>query len=82
MAVLQCEVEADFLKPRIEWEDSDGNILPAEEPHITRIKSHYSITVQVVVTKTNNYHCVAEQEEISHEMEAETYVFVLDELGE
>ncbi|XP_026204943.1 butyrophilin subfamily 1 member A1-like isoform X2 [Anabas testudineus] len=82
MAVLQCEVEADFLKPRIEWEDSDGNILPAEEPHITRIKSHYSITVQVVVTKTNNYHCVAEQEEISHEMKAETYVFVLDELDE
>ncbi|XP_067427946.1 uncharacterized protein [Thunnus thynnus] len=75
-ALLQCEVQGAFSKPKSHWEDSDGNILPAEEPHVIQRGSSYDVILNINVTKTGRYRCVATQEEINHQIYAETYVYI------
>ena len=70
-ALLQCEVRGAFPKPKLHWQDGAGNILQAEEPKVTE---RGDIILQTTVTKTDNYRCVATQEEINHQIYAETYV--------
>uniref|UniRef100_A0A3P9D2H1 Ig-like domain-containing protein n=1 Tax=Maylandia zebra TaxID=106582 RepID=A0A3P9D2H1_9CICH len=67
-ARLKCEVRGASPKPKVEWRDSDGNILPAEEPQVSRTGERYDITLLTTVTRTNisPFHCVATQEEIGH----------------
>lgn len=79
-AVLQCEVEGDFLKPRIDWKDSSGNILPATKPEVSETEGHFSIILKTTVTKTDSYSCVVTQEEIGHQKIETTYVFISGEL--
>ncbi|XP_035858123.1 uncharacterized protein LOC116052810 [Sander lucioperca] len=75
-ALLQCEVRRAAPKPRVEWKDSAGNTLPAEEPQTSERGGSYYITLITTVTKTDNYSCVVTQEEISHQTHAETFVLI------
>nr|XP_024656301.1 butyrophilin-like protein 1 isoform X2 [Maylandia zebra] len=75
-AWLKCEVRGASPKPKVEWRDSDGNILPAEEPQVSYKGDHYYITLLTTVTRTNTniFHCVATQEEIGHKTKDKLYV--------
>ncbi|XP_056258754.1 butyrophilin-like protein 1 isoform X2 [Seriola aureovittata] len=73
-ALLQCEVHGASPKPDVQWQDSDGKTLPAEEPQVSERGGSYDIILQTTVTKTDTYRCVATQEEIRHQVHAETYV--------
>ncbi|XP_044039833.1 V-set domain-containing T-cell activation inhibitor 1-like isoform X6 [Siniperca chuatsi] len=70
--LLQCDVRGAFPQPKLQWQDSDGNILRAEEPQVSERGDHYDITLQTAVTKTktNCFHCVVEQEDIGHKISA------------
>lgn len=76
LALLQCEVRGAFPKPKLHWQDSDGKKLPAEEPKETERGGRYDVILQINVTKTDNYRCVATQEEIKHQIYAETHVYI------
>ncbi|CAI5686546.1 unnamed protein product [Oreochromis niloticus] len=81
-ALLKCEVRGASPKLRVEWRDSDGNILPAEEPQVSHTGERYDITLLTTVTRTNSslFHCVATQEEMGHRAADE--IFVPDQLFE
>ncbi|KAM8756457.1 hemicentin-1-like [Acanthopagrus schlegelii] len=70
--VLQCKVVGASPKPKVEWKDSSGNILQAEEPQVTERGGRYDIVLRAAVTKTDTFRCVVTQEEISHQIYAET----------
>ncbi|XP_072237654.1 cell adhesion molecule 3-like isoform X1 [Leuresthes tenuis] len=73
-ALLQCAVRGASPKPKVFWQDSAGNVLPAKEPEITERGDSYDIILQITVTKTDKYRCVATQEEINHQIHGEDYV--------
>ncbi|XP_073323610.1 CD276 antigen homolog [Pagrus major] len=73
-SLLQCEVLEASPKPKVEWQDSTGNILPAEEPQVSERGGSYYVTLNTTVTKTGHYRCVATQEDINHQIYSETYV--------
>ncbi|XP_049893674.1 CD276 antigen-like [Epinephelus moara] len=75
---LQCEVHGASPKPKAEWKDSDGNILPAEETQVTDRGGSYDIILQTTVTETDRYRCVVTQEEINHQIHAEISVDITD----
>ncbi|XP_038552528.1 butyrophilin-like protein 1 isoform X2 [Micropterus salmoides] len=79
-ALVQCEVLGAFPKPRVEWQDSAGNKLPAEEPQVSERGGSFYITVNTTVMKTDRYRCVATQEEISHQIHTETYLYIGEKL--
>ncbi|XP_045932012.1 butyrophilin subfamily 3 member A3-like isoform X2 [Micropterus dolomieu] len=81
-ALLQCEVLGASPKPRVEWQDSAGNKLPAEEPQVSERGGSFYIILQTTVMKTDNYRCVATQEEIRHQIYTEIYVFICEKLFE
>ena len=78
--VLQGEVRGAFPKPEVHWQDSDGNKLPAEEPQESERRGLYDIILQTTVYKTDNYRCVATQEEINQTTHYETYVYIPGEI--
>ncbi|XP_045899251.1 butyrophilin subfamily 1 member A1-like isoform X2 [Micropterus dolomieu] len=80
VALLQCEILGAFPKPTVEWQDSAGNKLPAEETQVSERGGSFYIILQTTVKKTDNYSCVATQEEIKHQIYAETYVFISEKL--
>ncbi|XP_073324001.1 hemicentin-1-like [Pagrus major] len=73
--LLQCEAHGDPL-PTVEWKDSAGKTLPADERQVSEKGGHSYITVNITVTKTGRYHCVAKQKEINHQISAETSVYI------
>ncbi|XP_038552530.1 butyrophilin-like protein 1 isoform X2 [Micropterus salmoides] len=75
-ALLQCEVLGAFPKPTVEWQDSAANKLLAEEPQVSERGGSFYIILQTTVMKTDRYRCVATQEEIKHQIYAETFVFI------
>ncbi|XP_045932018.1 butyrophilin subfamily 2 member A1-like isoform X1 [Micropterus dolomieu] len=75
-ALLQCEVRGASSKPTVEWQDSAGNKLPAEEPQVSERGGSFYITVNTTVKKTDHYRCVATQEEIKHQIHTETFVYI------
>ncbi|XP_070848535.1 butyrophilin-like protein 10 isoform X2 [Chaetodon trifascialis] len=81
-SLLQCEVQGASPKPKVEWKDSAGNLLPAEELQASSRGDRHYITVLTTVTKTDRVRCVVTQEEIHHQTEAETYVFISGSLCE
>ncbi|XP_036955885.1 selection and upkeep of intraepithelial T-cells protein 3-like [Acanthopagrus latus] len=81
-ALLQCEVRGASPEPKVEWQDSAGNILPAERPQVLESGGSYDVTLNITVTKTDQYRCVATQEELSHQIYAKTFVFISEKLGE
>ncbi|XP_049445811.1 uncharacterized protein LOC125896893 isoform X1 [Epinephelus fuscoguttatus] len=79
---LQCEVQDASPKPKVEWKDSSGNKLPAEEPQVTdRGGGSYDIILQTTVTKTDHYRCVVTQGDINHQTEATIHVYISVERG-
>ncbi|XP_042350390.1 V-set domain containing T-cell activation inhibitor 1-like [Plectropomus leopardus] len=72
--LLQCEVRGASPKPRLQWQDSAGNKLPAEEPQVSYREDHDSITLNINVTKSDRYRCVITQDEIHHQTHEETLV--------
>nr|XP_033482510.1 butyrophilin-like protein 1 [Epinephelus lanceolatus] len=78
---LQCEVHGASPKPKVEWKDSSGNKLPAEELQVTDRGGSYDIILQTTVTKTDYYHCVVTQEEINHQTEAKIHVYISGSTG-
>ncbi|XP_051251073.1 butyrophilin subfamily 2 member A2 isoform X4 [Dicentrarchus labrax] len=81
-ALLQCVVEGASSKPKVEWKNSAGNILPAEEPQVSDRGGRYYVTLLTTVTKTDHYRCVVTQEEIHHQTDSEIYVFINEKLCE
>ncbi|XP_026204948.1 butyrophilin subfamily 2 member A2-like [Anabas testudineus] len=75
-ALLQCLVRGASPKPKLKWQDSSGNILPAEEPQVTENDDSYNVFLQTTVSKTDTYRCVATQEEIYHETDTKTHVYI------
>eukprot|EP00064_Thunnus_orientalis_P025244 superscaffoldBa00012259_g25589 len=73
---MTCEVQGAFPEPKVEWQDSDRNVLPADEPQVSERGGRFYITLQTTVkqTKTNRFYCVAKQENISHMVDAEITV--------
>ncbi len=66
---LQCKVLGVSPKPEVEWKDSSGNIVPADEPKVTERGGSYDVILQAPVTKTDNFRCVVTQKEINHQTE-------------
>ncbi|KAI4799538.1 hypothetical protein KUCAC02_016851, partial [Chaenocephalus aceratus] len=52
------------LKPLLQWTDSSGNMVPAAEPQVSERGGSYDVILNITVTKTDRYQCVASQEEI------------------
>ena len=80
-SLLQCEVRGASPEPKVEWQDSSGNILPAEEPQVSERGGRYYVTIKTTVTKTGSYRCVVTQEELYHQTSAETFVFINGEVS-
>ena len=78
--VLQCEVLGASPKPKVEWKDSSGNILPVKDLKETERGDSYDIVLQTTLTKTDNFRCVVTQEEINHQIYAESYATVNGEI--
>ncbi|XP_060925483.1 butyrophilin-like protein 1 isoform X3 [Limanda limanda] len=76
---LQCSVRGASPKPKVYWQNSVGDIVPAEEPQENEREGRYDIILQTTVTKKDHYRCVSTQEEI--ENLAETFVPVHDAGG-
>ncbi|KAL3059293.1 hypothetical protein OYC64_011254 [Pagothenia borchgrevinki] len=74
--LLRCLVRGAFPKPLLQWQDSSGNMVPAAEPQVSERGGSYEVILQTTVTKTDNYSCVATQEEIYHQIRAQIYVSV------
>ncbi|XP_031698813.1 butyrophilin subfamily 2 member A1-like [Anarrhichthys ocellatus] len=77
-SLLQCEVRGASPKLEVEWQDSDGNKLPAEEPQVTERGGSYDITLNITATKTDRYRCVVEQEDIKRRITSETFGLICE----
>ncbi|KAK2861512.1 hypothetical protein Q5P01_001045 [Channa striata] len=75
-ALLQCLVRGAYPKPKLQWQDHSGNIVPAKEPQVRESGGRYDITLQTTVSKTDYYRCVAIQEEIGHKVYLETHIYI------
>ncbi|XP_069025715.1 butyrophilin subfamily 1 member A1-like isoform X2 [Embiotoca jacksoni] len=76
-ALLECEVEGASPEPVVEWRDGAGNILPAEEPKVTKNQekeNSFNVILQIYVTKSDNYTCVSTQKKIYHQISKKIYV--------
>ncbi|KAF3690383.1 Butyrophilin-like protein 10 Precursor [Channa argus] len=73
---LKCEVRGAFPQPKVQWQDSDGKVLPAEEPQVSERDKRYSVTLITTVTRTttNRFYCVVTQDVIKHRTAADIYV--------
>ena len=70
--MLQCEVLGVSPKPKMEWKDGSGKILPGQNLKETESGGRYNVQLQTTVTKSGTFRCVVTQEEISHQVYAET----------
>ncbi|CAJ1051170.1 butyrophilin subfamily 2 member A2-like isoform X1 [Xyrichtys novacula] len=75
-SVLQCVVGGASPRPKVEWRDSSGQILPAEETGVTGKENSVNIILRTTVTKTGIYSCVVTQEGICHEAIDEVAVLI------
>ncbi|XP_076607558.1 butyrophilin-like protein 1 [Chaetodon auriga] len=60
--LLQCEIEGASPKPKVEWWDSSGEVLPDVEYHVRERGGSYHVTLKALVTRTSFYRCVAVHE--------------------
>ncbi|XP_068438524.1 V-set and immunoglobulin domain-containing protein 1-like [Clinocottus analis] len=81
-SLLQCEVRGASPRPKVRWQDSKGNQLPAEEAQVSERGSSYDITLNITVNKTGRYRCVVEQEDIKHRITSETFVHISEKVYE
>ncbi|XP_067362178.1 butyrophilin-like protein 10 isoform X2 [Channa argus] len=78
--LLKCEVQAAYPQPKVEWQDSDGNVLPAEKPVVSYKGGRYFVTLITTVTKTttSRFYCIVTQEDINHMIEDDIYLPFFD----
>uniref|UniRef100_A0A669B624 Ig-like domain-containing protein n=1 Tax=Oreochromis niloticus TaxID=8128 RepID=A0A669B624_ORENI len=74
--LLQCDVKNAHPKPTVEWQDSNNEIIPSEEPQVSKQGDRFYITLKATVKKSGRYRCVAKQEEINHQAQKEIYVYI------
>ncbi|XP_071397724.1 butyrophilin-like protein 10 isoform X2 [Centroberyx affinis] len=75
--LLKCSTRGASPQPELEWRDSDGNVVPAEKPKISRdSEGRYNIELYAVVTKTktNDFRCIAKQTSIGHMIHDDIHV--------
>ncbi|CAJ1051171.1 butyrophilin subfamily 2 member A2-like isoform X2 [Xyrichtys novacula] len=75
-SVLQCVVGGASPRPKVEWRDSSGQILPAEETEVPGKENSVNIILKTTVTKTGIYSCVVTQEGICHQAIDEVTVHI------
>ncbi|KAJ7992238.1 hypothetical protein DPEC_G00276450 [Dallia pectoralis] len=74
--ILQCEARGLVRKPEMLWLNSDGVILPANEPTLTETEGRYTVRGNVTVQKTDNntFTCRVRQQLMKHTMETQIHV--------
>ncbi|KAF3690420.1 Butyrophilin-like protein 1 Precursor [Channa argus] len=74
--LLQCEVRDAYPKPKVEWQDSDGIVLSAEDPQVSERRGHFNVILRTTVTKTatNCFFCEVKQDDIGHVVNASIIV--------
>ncbi|MED6292129.1 hypothetical protein CHARACLAT_030497, partial [Characodon lateralis] len=75
-ALLRCKVLGASPKPTVVWHDSEGNNVSDREPEVSKEGDHYNIILETKVTKTDNYTCVATQNEHNHQSNDTTSVYI------
>ncbi|XP_026204952.1 butyrophilin-like protein 1 isoform X2 [Anabas testudineus] len=75
-ARLLCEVEGVYPEPIVEWRDSAGNILPAEQTQFLERENRFYVTLQITVNKTDRYRCIVTQKKIYHQIYAEIDLYI------
>ncbi|KAJ0023405.1 hypothetical protein NQD34_003304 [Periophthalmus magnuspinnatus] len=68
--LLRCKVQGR-PKPEVEWRDSAGNLLSAEDKHVTwseDLSGRFYVELELNVTRSDNYTCVVTQREIHHQI--------------
>ncbi|XP_047216108.1 V-set domain-containing T-cell activation inhibitor 1-like isoform X2 [Girardinichthys multiradiatus] len=73
-ALLRCEVLDASPEPTVVWYDSDGNNVSDRKPEVRETGGRYNIILETKVTKTDNYTCVATQNELNHQSNKTTSV--------
>ncbi|CAI5686580.1 unnamed protein product [Oreochromis niloticus] len=71
-ALLQCDVKNAYPEPKVEWQDSDNQIIHSEE-QVSEQGGRFNIILKATVTKTGRYHCVATQGD-NHQAQKEIHV--------
>ncbi|XP_054483419.1 V-set and immunoglobulin domain-containing protein 1-like isoform X2 [Anoplopoma fimbria] len=74
-SLLQCEAHGN-PRPEVEWRNSSGNKLPADEPEFSVRGNISYVKLSITVKETDLYRCVATQENISHQINAEIPVTI------
>lgn len=77
--LLQCEAHGTPL-PTLEWQDSANKTLHAEESQVSVRKGRTYVTLNITVTKTGRYRCVATQKTLSHQISTEIPVSLQGEI--
>ncbi|XP_006809597.1 V-set and immunoglobulin domain-containing protein 1-like [Neolamprologus brichardi] len=73
-ALLKCDVKGASPKPTVEWWDSNNQIIPSDQPHVSEIGNRFYISLNTTVKKDDHYRCVVKQEKIHHQTHTEIYV--------
>uniref|UniRef100_UPI003AB061D9 butyrophilin subfamily 2 member A2-like n=1 Tax=Centroberyx gerrardi TaxID=166262 RepID=UPI003AB061D9 len=75
--LLKCSTRGASPQPELEWQDSDGNVVPADKPQIsTDSEGRYNIDLYAAVTKTetNDFRCIAKQASMGHMIHDDIHV--------
>ncbi|CAI5686572.1 unnamed protein product [Oreochromis niloticus] len=73
-ALLQCDVNGAYPKPTMEWWNSNNQIIPSEEPQVSKKGERFYVTLKTTVKKTDRYRCAATQKDIHHQIYKEINV--------
>ncbi|CAB1442313.1 unnamed protein product [Pleuronectes platessa] len=72
--LLECLVPGAHPEPQVEWQTSDGIVVPAEEPQVSPRGHRFDVLLLTTVKKTNMYRCVVKQEGFGHVIHNELLV--------
>ncbi|XP_056880675.1 butyrophilin-like protein 10 isoform X5 [Takifugu flavidus] len=75
-ALLQCEVKGAHPRPAVQWQDSSGRVLPAQETESEERDGRFYVTVRANVSRSGDYSCVVTQEEFCHQINSTTFVYI------
>ncbi|XP_056879625.1 butyrophilin-like protein 1 isoform X6 [Takifugu flavidus] len=73
-ALLQCDVEGAHPRPAVQWQDSSGRVLPAQETESEERDGRFYVTVRANVSRSDDYSCVVTPKEACRQNEARTLV--------
>ncbi|XP_056880682.1 CD276 antigen-like isoform X11 [Takifugu flavidus] len=80
-ALLQCEVKGAHPRPAVQWQDSSGRVLPAQETESEERDGRFYVTVRANVSRSGDYSCVVTQEEFCHQINSTTFVYIGSSTG-